>query len=252
MSMQKTDIWKEWLQPMALVVKDGSPVIGGFIHVYAQEDDAAHSACGCGHHHDAHNDCSCHDHGADGCGGSHSHRHGAEGGGDYAVQKDALVNMLYYAVFRGKAGVKAFGLEGGDIELSADELAEMAPAIDQLSTVFGYKTGQIGLDEFAREFKDQTVYYSTLVGETGDGRPGFFACTSGEDAVQYYPVFLTEAHLREFMDSHRRPAYTILQNSLARFLSLLDANEYTKMLGAVIEPMYSFSVSFPPCFRVEV
>jgi hypothetical protein len=249
-SIEKLDIWSQWHLPMSLIIKDGNPIIEGFVHIYKYDGEDTAGGCGCGHeHHDCgyegheHHDCGCHDHDHHECGCDHDD--------GYIVQNDALVNMLYFAAFRAESGVRIFGLGDGDIELSADELAGMRTAVDQLGSIFGYKTGQISLEQFAQEFKDQTVYYSTLAGETADGKPAFFACSSdGEDAVQYYPVFLTEAHLREFMISCHRPAYVIMQNSLSGLLSMLDANEYTKALGAVIEPIYSCSVSFPPGLRV--
>lgn len=214
---------------MSLVIHSGSPVTDGCIHIFPQKPEAA--ACGhgpgCGHHH--------HEAMPEGC----------------AVQTDALVNMLYFAVFRQRCGVRLYDSDGGILEFNAEELKPLSGAIDQLSTIFGLKTGQLSLVQFAHEFRDQTVYYSTLVGDGPGGEPAFYACTQGDDGIEYYPVFLTEANLRTFMDQHNRPAYTVMCNTLSRFLSLLDANSYLKELGVVIEPLMSCSVGFPPGLRVE-
>jgi hypothetical protein len=254
MNAQQLDLWNAWHRPMSLILQNGRPVTDGFIHICPQEpqpvaDGQDHThGCGCGHDHDHDCDCGGHDHDCDcGCVDDHNNSSLPDG---CAIQTDVLVNMLYFAIFRAHCGVRLYGAEGDILEISADELKTLSAAVDQLSTVFGLKTGQLSLEQFAQEFANQTVYYSTLVGETDDGQPAFFACALGDDGIRYYPVFLTEEHLRAFMDAHHRSAYVILQNSLPHFLSLLDANENLKELGAVIEPLYSCSVGFPPGFRV--
>lgn len=238
-NVHKLDIWNNWHLEMSLIIKNGNPVADGFISVYANGD----TDCGCGGHDYGGHDCGCYDHGHDGhdcdCG---CHGHGA------AVQNDVLINMLYFAVFRARCGVRISGL-GEGFEVSADDLKSLENAIGQLSNIFGYKTGQISLEQFALEIKQQTVYYSTLAGENDNGEPVFFACASGKDDTGYYPVFLTEAHLREFFELYHRAGYVILQNTFGNFLSMLDSNEQLKELGAVIEPLYDCNVSIPPGIR---
>ena len=206
--------------------------------------------CGCGgHDSDECGGCGCggHEHGHRGCGCGEGHGDGEQEEG-VTVLHDALINMLYFAAFRAHCGVRVSGL-GEDFEISADGLATLSAEIDLLSHVFGFKTGQISLEQFAREISGQTVYYSTLAGEDDDGDSVFFACTSG-DGVDFYPVFLTEAHLREFFKAYNRSEYLIMQNSFAEFLSVLDSSEQLKELGAVVEPMLSCAVGFPPGLRV--
>lgn len=265
MSLQQLNIWNNWHRGMSLEFNGDDPVSDGYITLRAEEQ----KGCGCGGH-DHGDDCGCgdscgcggHDHsdgehecgsGGDcGCGG-HDHGDGdcdcgcSEDNGD-TVLHDALINMLYFAAFRAHCGIHVTGL-GEDFEISANDLAAISSDIDYLSHVFGYKTGQISLEYFAKEISERTVYYSTLAGEDDKGETVFFACTAG-DEIDLYPVFLTEAHLREFFEAYNRPQYVIMQNSFAEFLSILDSNEQLKSLGAVIEPMLSCAVGFPPGLRV--
>ncbi len=268
MSIQKLDIWNNWHRGMSVAFKDGDPVADGYITLRADEqagcgcgghDCGGDCGCGghdseecggCGHDHGHGGDCGCggHDHGRHGCGCDEGHEDDGEQEEGVTVLHDALINMLYFAAFRAHCGVRVSGL-GADFEISADGLATLSPEIDLLSHVFGYKTGQISLEQFAREISNQTVYYSTLAGEDDDGEPAFFACTSG-DGVDFYPVFLTESHLKEFFEAYNRSEYVIMQNSFAEFLSVLDSNEQLKKLGAVVEPMLSCAIGFPPGLRV--
>ncbi len=229
MSIRQLDIWNQWHRDMALVIKGGNPIIDGGIYVYTNEHAGHAHACGCEDH--------------EHCGCGHAHD-------GYGIQNDAFINMLYFAAVRAKAGVRVFGLGDEDFAVSFDELKTIGTPIDQLSTLFGYKTGQISLEQFAQEFKDQTVYYSTLAGEDDRGETKMFACASGDDAAPFYPVFLTGEHLREFFEQYQRTGYVILENTLGQFLSLLDSNDQLKAFGAVIEPLYSCNVAFPPGFRV--
>ncbi len=277
MSIQKLDIWNNWHRGMTLAFRDGNPVADGYITLCADEQ----AGRGCGGHGGSGHECGCGGHGDDGCGcGGHDHSGGGgcdcgsdescgcgdgcdcgghdddghecgcgghEDDGDSALH-DTLINMLYFAAFRAHCGVHVSGL-GDDFSVSADELASVSDDIDYLSHVFGYKTNQLSLDQFIRELSERTVYYSTLAGENGEGEPVFFSCTSGGD-VDFYPVFLTEAHLREFFEAYNRPQYVIMQNSFAEFLSVLDSNEQLQKMGAVIEPMLGCAVGLPPGIRV--
>ncbi len=250
MSVQRLDIWNNWHRDMSLALGDGNPVVDGYISITA----APQESCGCGGH-DHGDGCGCggHDHG-DGCGGcgGHDHDHGDSCGcgddEDGSVLRDALINMLYFAAFRASCGVHVSGL-GDDFSLNAQELSTISSEIDFLSFVFGYKTGQLGAEQFAKEISGQTVYYSTLAGENDAGEPSLFACTSGGD-TDFYPVFLTEAHLRDFFEACRRPAYAVMQGSFAEFLAMLGSDETLQKLGTVIEPFQSCAVGLPPGTRV--
>ncbi len=230
MDTQSLDIWNQWGRKMSLVIKAGNPIIDNTIYVYTHGENGLINEA---------------------LFKVYDNHGGPPEKGNYILQNDSLINMLYFAAIRAKVGIKVFGLNDKDIEVSADELKGMETVIDQLDTIFAYKTNRIGLEEFARAFKNQTLYYSTLVGDTDNGRQAFFACSTEGDKNRYYPVFLTEGHLGEFFTKYHRSAHMILQDNLEHFLSVLDSNNMVEQLGVVIEPLYDCNVSIPPLFRIK-
>ncbi|NMC55905.1 MAG: hypothetical protein GYA50_01610 [Eubacteriaceae bacterium] len=228
MSIKKLDIWNQWHKIMSLVIKEGNPIIDNYIYLYEHGDDGLP---------------------AEMIMKIYDNHGGSMEEGKYKLQNDCLINMLYFAAVRNNAGIKVFAV-GNEFEVTAEELQSMKANIDQLDTIAGYKTENFTLEQFAKDFKDHTIYHSTLVGDKKNGDSAFFALTDNNKVV-YYPVFLTLEHVKEFFEQQDRGGYMIIQNNLKDFLSMLDSNEHLNKLGVVIEPLYNFAVGIPPKFRIK-
>jgi hypothetical protein len=228
--MQKINIWDNWARHMSVIFRDENPLIDGFVYLYAGWEEELSEDLTLK---------------------IYVQHGGTPEEGNYQIHNDYLINSLFFAAIKEKAGVKIFGLDDEAITLDVLELSEMETEIAQLGTIFALKTKQTGLEEFGQEFKNQTVYYSTLVGENSEGKKKFFACSAEGGRFLYYPVFLKEEHLKEFCEKNGRASYPGLYESLQNFLKLLDGNEKLQELGVAIEPFYGCSVSIPPLFRIE-
>jgi hypothetical protein len=223
------DIWNLWHREAALIYKDGQPVWENAASVFILpnselSDEAVIEAIK----------------------GSLGKNMGA-----VSIQRVYFINMLYYAAARAQVGMKILGLEHEAVFISFDKLEELIPAINQLSAILAYKTKAILIERFAREMKDETVYYSTPLGDDDQGKPKLFLCSSQDSETVFFPVFLTEDHMRAFFEQEHRAGYMILKDTLQHFLSTLDANEKLRELGVVIEPLNSCYVAIPPLLRVD-
>ncbi len=230
MTAEKLDVWNQWYLPMSVVIGDKNPVIGNYLYVYAQGDDGLteESAAKIRQNH----------------GGSPEE-------GNYTLDEDLLFNILFFAISQDGVGVKVFGLGQEDFEIGAEALQSMETTIEQVGMILALKTEQVDLEAFARLFKDETVYYSTPLGDTAEGDTKLYICTSAEDQKGYYPVFLTKEHLQEFFKLHQREAYMILEDNLQHFLEMLDSSEKLQELGVVIEPQLACFVELPSLFRIK-
>ncbi len=229
MCRKMIDIWDLWHREAALIYNDGQPVWDNAASVFILptsdlSDEAVIEAI-------------------KGCLGRDI--------GAVSIQRDYFINMLYYATARAKVGMKILGLEHEAVFISFDRLKELILAINQLSAILAFKTKAISIERFAQEMKGQTVYYSTPLGDDDQGKPKLFLYSSQDSETAFFPVFLTEDHMRAFFEQERRAGYMILTDTLQHFLSTLDANEKLRELGVVIEPLNSCYVAIPPLLRVN-
>jgi hypothetical protein len=175
------DIWDLWHREAALIFKDGQPVWDDAASVYILpnsdlSDEAVIEAI-------------------KGCLGEET--------GTVSKQRDYFINMLYYAAVRAKTGMRILGLKHEAVAVSLDEIKEMTSAINQLSAILAYKTKAFSIEQFAREMKAETVYYSTPLGDDDQGKPKLFLCSSQDSEIAFFPVFLTEDHMRAFFQQER-------------------------------------------------
>lgn len=232
--MQKFDIWSQWLRPMVMILKDGNPVIEGFVYIYVDGEKGL----------------------ADETITKMYRNHGeATKESKYEIRNDMMINLLYFAAMRANTGIKMFGLGTEEIVMDAAALAEMAVEIDQLATIFAYNTNLISQEHFVQDFKNHKLFFSTLRddNDTGaeDGGAKFYACSATGNPTLYYPMFFTPEHMHDFFKLFNRTDYPVLESDLEHFLPMLDVISEAAALGVVIEPLNNFNVALAPGFRLE-
>lgn len=116
-----------------------------------------------------------------------------------------------------------------------------AALVDGTEILESYDRGEIGADNFIREFGMATVYYTTPFGNHVDGGTRLFLMP-GPDRTGYYPVFVSLDHMKEHYKKAGRAAYMIIEGTFASFLDVVkrtnDGGAPIKM-GVIIEPSYS-------------
>ena len=170
---------------------------------------------------------------------------------EYSIKRDCFINILYFAAMRSQVSMEILGLGNENIVVSIEELREMTNVIDQLSTIYAYKSKIITLEQLAQEMKTQTVYFSTPLGDDDQGNRKLFLCSPQGSKTSYFPVFLTEDHMRAFYNQQKRSGYMILSDNLQHFLLSLDANKMLQELGVVIEPLNACNTAIPPLLRIR-
>jgi hypothetical protein len=229
MGTDNFDIWTLWNRTAALVLKDGQPIWDNRAIVYIMPGAEISDGelidtiqCELGRYSE-----------------------------EYSFKRDCFINILYFAVTRAQVCIEILGLSQGHIVVSFDELKELTKAIDQLSAIYAYKSKIISLEQFAQEMKTQTVYFSTPLGDDEQGNRKLFLCSSQGSKTSFFPVFLTEEHMRTFFSQQKRSGYMILSDTLQHFLSTLDANKMLQELGVVIEPLNACNAAIPPLLRIK-
>lgn len=229
MGMDNFDIWTLWNRTAALVLKAGQPTWDDRAMVYvmpsaemSNEELMEAIQCELGKYSE-----------------------------EYSSQRDCFINILYFAAMRAQVSIEILGLSQGNIVVCFEELTAMSNAINQLSAIFAYKSKIISLEQFAQEMKTQTVYFSTPFGDDDQGNQKIFLCSSPGSKTAFFPVFLTEDHMRSFFNQKSRSGYMILSDTLQHFLSSLDANKMLRELAVVIEPLNTCNAAIPPRFRIN-
>ena len=112
-----------------------------------------------------------------------------------------------------------------------------------------YVQGQMDVQSFLDAVREQTLYYSTPVGNDAEGKPQLYVLSSADAATGYYPAFLTKERCAQFFNALGRDGFIIIQGDMHGLLSSLDSSPVLQALGAIIEPNGPDETVIPPGFR---
>lgn len=107
---------------------------------------------------------------------------------------------------------------------------------------------KITIQQFVDMNADQTVYCSTPVGETVDGRTVVWIKQKNPNDVGFYPAFLSaEYMLKSFSEAGRKDPI-IIKGTLKSTLASLDSDPNLKQCGLLIEDEEG-QLAIPPGIR---
>lgn len=110
-----------------------------------------------------------------------------------------------------------------------------------------YVQGQMDVQSFLDAVREQTLYYSTPLGNDAEGKPHLYILSSANAETGYYPAFLPRSGACSFSTTLEGRASSSSREICTA--SSLDSSPVLQALGAIIEPNCPDETVIPPGFR---